>query len=54
MQRYRAHDPIKFILHLHFTKSLKRHNVYKLTPRTFMTPRRTYLPSLNTLQCSLF
>ena len=26
----RAHDPKKLILHLHFTKSLKRDNVYKL------------------------
>ena len=33
---------------LHFTKSLKRDNVYKL----LMTPRRTYLPSINTLSGS--
>ena len=31
-----------------FHKILKRDNVYKL----FMTPSRTFLPSINTLACS--
>ena len=39
----------KNILHLHFTKSFKRD---KGLPVVFMTPRRTYLPSMNTLACS--
>ena len=34
---------------LHFTKSLKRNNVYNYV---FMTPGRTYFPSINTLACS--
>ena len=38
----------KLIIQLHFTKSPKRDNVYELF---FMTPRRTYMPSINTLAC---
>ena len=30
-------------------KIIKRNNVYKIV---FMTPRRTYLPSINALACS--
>ena len=37
----------KLFLHLSFTKSLKHDNVYKL----FMTPRRIYMPNINTLAC---
>ena len=39
----------KLIVHLCFTMSNKHSNTYKYV---FMDPKRTHLPSINTLACS--
>ena len=39
---------LRNVLHVHFTESLKRHNIYTV----FTDPKRTFLPNIKTVPCA--